>query len=95
MRILLKIPLFPVIVVLTIIVGIGRLLCLVSGIVLNSIAVIILLIVLATVALLGEPIWTGLKMAGLAWLISSFGLPLILMFLVELLGAAKDSLKAV
>jgi hypothetical protein len=95
MRILLKILLFPVIMALTIIVALGRLLCLASGAILNTIAFIILLIAIGTVALLQEPIWTGMKMAGLAWLISSFGLPLIVTFLVELVGVFKDSLKAI
>ncbi|MDL2234653.1 CD1845 family protein [Christensenellaceae bacterium OttesenSCG-928-L17] len=95
MRIIVKILLFPVILALSIIVALGRLLCLVSGAILNTIAFVILVIAFLTVVMLGEPIWTGLKMAGLAWLISSFGLPLIVTFLVELLGAAKDSIKAI
>ena len=95
MRILLKILLFPVTLALTIIVALGRLLCLASGVILNTIAVVILLIAVGTVVLLGEPIWTGLKIAALGWLISSFGLPIIATFLVELLGALNDSLKAV
>lgn len=95
MKILLKILLFPVRLALTIIVALGRILCLASGVVLNTIAVVILIIAALTVILLGEPIWTGLKMAALGWLISSFGLPLIATFLVELLGAFNDTLKAI
>lgn len=95
MRIILKILFFPITLALTIIVALGRLLCLISGAVLNLIAFVILIIAFLTVVMLGEPIWTGLKMAGLAWLISSFGFPLILTFLVELLGVFKDSLRAV
>ena len=37
----------------------------------------------------------GLRLMGLAWLISPFGLPLIAAFLVELLGVFNDSLKAI
>ena len=95
MRIILKILLFPVIVALTIIVAIGRFMCLASGVVLNIIAFIIFAIALCTVVMLREPIWTGVKLAGLAWLISSFGLPMLVTFFVELLGVLKDSLRAV
>lgn len=95
MRILLKILLFPVTLALTIIVALCRLLCIVSGTVLGIVAFVILLIGIGTVLLLGEPFMTGLKIAGLAWLISPFGLPLIATFLVELLGGFNDMLKAI
>lgn len=95
MRIILKILLFPITLALTIIVALGRLLCLISGAILNTIAFIILLIAIGTVVLLGQPLLTGLQIAVLGWLISSFGLPLIATFLVELLGVFKDNLRAI
>lgn len=95
MRIILKILLFPVTLVLSIIVGICRLLCIISGTVLGIAAFVILLIAVGTVVLLGEPLMTGLGIAGLAWLISPIGLPLIATFLVELVGGLNDTLKAI
>lgn len=95
MRILIKILLFPITLALTIVVAVCRLLCIVSGTVLCIVAFVILLIGIGTVVLLGEPFMTGLKIVGLAWLISPFGLPLAATFLVELLGGFNDMLKAI
>ena len=95
MKIILKILLFPVTLALTIIVAVCRLLCIVSVTVLGIVAFVILLIGIGTVVLLGEPFMTGLKIAGLAWLISPLGLPLVATFIVELLGGFKDMLKAI
>ena len=95
MRIILKILLFPVTLVLSIIVAICRLLCIISGTVLGIAAFAILLVAIGTVVLLGEPLMTGLGIAGLAWLISPIGLPLIATFLVELVGGLNDMLKAI
>jgi hypothetical protein len=94
-RIILKILLFPVTLVLSIIVAICRLLCIISGTVLGIVSFAILLVAIGTVVLLGEPLMTGLGIAGLAWLISPIGLPLIATFLVELVGGLNDTLKAI
>lgn len=95
MRVLLKILLFPITLALSIVVGVCRLACVLSGTVLTLLALVILAIAIGTVAIVGEPLITGLKIAGLAWLISPFGLPLISTFLVELLGGFNDMLKAI
>ena len=95
MRIILKILLFTVTLVLSIIVAICRLLCIISGTVLGIVSFAILLVAIGTVVLLGEPLMTGLGIAGLAWLISPIGLPLIASFLVELVGGLNDTLKAI
>ncbi len=95
MRILAKILLFPVTLALSIIVAVLRLLCLISGTVLGVLALVILLIAVGTVVLLGEPILTGLGIAGLAWLISPFGLPLVATFLVEAIGGFNTMLKGI
>ena len=95
MRIILKILLFPVTLVLSIIVAICRLLCIISGTVLGIVSFAILLVAIGTVVLLGEPLMTDLGIAGLAWLISPIGLPLIATFLVELVGGLNDTLKAI
>ena len=95
MRVLLKILLFPVTLALSMIVGVCRLACVLSGTVLTLLALVIFAIAIGTVAIVGEPLITGLKVAGLSWLISPFGLPLIATFLVELLGGFNDMLKAI
>ena len=95
MRVLLKILLFPETLALSMIVGVRRLACVLSGSVLTLLALVILAIAIGTVAIVGEPLITGLKIAGLAWLISPFGLPLIATFLVELLSGFNDMLKAI
>ena len=95
MRVLLKILLFPVTLALSVIVGVCRLLCLLSGTVLTLLAFVILAIAIGMVAIVGAPLMEGLKIAGLAWLISPFGLPLIATFLVEALSGFNDLLKAI
>lgn len=95
MKILLKILLFPVTLALSILVAVLRLACLVSGTILTILALVILAIAIGTVVLLGEPFMTGLGIAGLAWLISPFGLPLIATFLVEALGGLNSMLKSI
>lgn len=95
MRITLKILLFPITLVLTILVSFGRFLCLFSGALLNVVAFVIFCIAICTVILLGQPIWTGLKIAALGWLISSFGLPMLVSFLVELVDVFNDKLKSI
>lgn len=95
MRVLLKILLFPVTLALSVIVGVCRLLCLISGTVLTLLAFVILAIAIGMVAIVGAPLTDGLKIAGLAWLISPFGAPLIATFLVETLGGFNDLLKAI
>ena len=95
MRILLKVLLFPVILILTIIVGIARLICTISNGILGLISSIIFIIALCTVILLQEPIWTGLQIALVGWLISPWGLPLIVTFLGEVLGGVKDMLREI
>lgn len=95
MRLILKILLLPITLALSIIVALGRLLNHISGAVLNIIAFITLIVAFLTVVMLGEPIRTGLHLAGFAWLISSFGLPLIATFLIELLGVLKDKIRTI
>ena len=95
MRILLKILLFPVVLALTILVGIGRMICTISNGILGLISFFIYLLAVCTVVLLREPLWEGLQVAIIGWVISPWGLPLIATFAVELLGAAKDALREI
>ena len=65
-----------------------------STMVLEIVAFVCFAIALGTMVLL-QDFPEGLRLMGLAWLISPFGLPLIAAFLVELLGVFNDSLKAI
>lgn len=95
MRLLLKVLLFPVTLALSIVVGVCRLLCLISNTVLALLAFVILVIAIGTVAIVGEPLIEGLRIAGLAWLISPFGLPILAMLLIELVGGLNELLKRI
>lgn len=94
MKFLLKIILFPVTIMLTVFVGICRLLNQLSNMVFMLAALLILLIGLATI-LLAHDMSNGLILIAIAFLISPFGLPLIVTFLIEVLGLFKDMIKAI
>ena len=94
MKFLLKIILFPVTIILTVFVGICRLLNQLSNMVFMLAALLILLIGLATI-LLAHDMSNGLMLIAIAFLISPFGLPLIVTFLIEVLGLFKDMIKAI
>ena len=93
-RFLIKLFLFPITLALTILVAACRLLCQLSTMVLGIVAFVCFAIALGPMVLL-QDFPEGLRLMGLAWLISPFGLPLIAAFLVELLGVFNDSLKAI
>ena len=94
MKFLLKIILFPVTIILTVFVGICRLINQLSNMVFMLAALLILLIGLATI-LLAHDMSNGLILIAIAFLISPFGLPLIVTFLIEVLGLFKDMIKAI
>lgn len=94
MRLILKILLFPIIVLLTIFVAACRFLCAFSTMILGIIAFVIFAIALGTMVLLGE-FWEGVKIVVLAWLISPYGIPLFASFLVELVDGLNSRLKAI
>ena len=94
MRFIIKLFLFPITLTLTILVAACRLLCQLSTMLLSILAFVVFAIALGTMVLL-QDFPEGLRIMGLAWLISPFGLPLIAAFLVELLGLFNDSLKAI
>ena len=94
MRLILKILLFPIIVLLTIFVAACRFLCAFSTMILGIIAFVIFAIALGTMILLGE-FWEGVKIVVLAWLISPSGIPLFASFLVELVDGLNSRLKAI
>jgi hypothetical protein len=94
MRILLKIFLFPVILLLSILVAVCRFLCAFSSMILGILAFVIFAVALGTMVLLGE-FWEGVKIVVLAWLISPYGIPLFASFLVELVDGLNSKLKAI
>lgn len=94
MRLILKILLFPIIVLLTIFVAACRFLCAFSTMILGIIAFVIFAIALGTMILLGE-LWEGVKIVVPAWLISPYGIPLFASFLVELVDGLNSRLKAI
>ena len=94
MKFLLKIILFPVTIILTVFVGICRLLNQLSNMIFMLAAFLILLIGLATI-LLAHDMSNGLILIAIAVIFSPFGLPLIVTFLIEVLGLFKDMIKAI
>ena len=94
MRIILKVILFPVTLLLTILVAACRLLCQFSNIVFSILAMLVFLIALGTMVFLHDPS-EGIRILGLALLISPFGLPLVATFLVEVIGGFNDLLKEI
>lgn len=94
MHFYLKLLLFPITLILSILVLLGRMVCQLSTMVLSFLAFVVFVIGLGTMVLLQNPS-AGLRIMGLALLLCPLGLPLIAAFLVELLGAFTDSLKAV
>lgn len=94
MRFVLKLCLFPITLALSILVLAGRMLCQLSTMVLSLLAFVVFVIGLGTIVLLQNPS-EGVRILGLALLLSPLGLPLIAVFLVELLGVFNDSLRTV
>ena len=79
---------------LTVFVGICRLINQLSNMIFMLAAFLILLIGLATI-LLSHDMSNGLILIAIAFLVSPFGLPLIVTFLIEVLGLFKDMIKAI
>ncbi|MDD2246594.1 MAG: CD1845 family protein [Proteiniphilum sp.] len=82
MRLILKILLFPVILLLTIFVAVCQFLCTFSTMLLSIVAMLIFLIALGTMLILKE-VAEGFKIMALAYLISPYGIPLFASWLVE------------
>ncbi len=92
MRWIIKILLFPVTLALPILIGICRLLCSISTVILCLLAFTLLAFGIATMVLLQDTA-EGWRFLAIAWAISPIGLPLIATFLIELLGVCNDWLK--
>jgi hypothetical protein len=94
MKIVLKIILFPVTVLLSLFVGICRLINQISSMVFMLVAILLSVLALATIVFT-QDIHNGLILFAGAFLISPFGLPLIITFLIEVLGLFNDVIKEI
>lgn len=94
MRILIKILLFPVVVVLTIFVAICRFLCRFSMVLLFIVAFLLFVFALGTLFLLKD-IRGGIEMLVAAYLISPYGIPLFTSFLIEAVNALNGLIKSI
>jgi len=95
MRVILKILLFPLTLALTIAVALGRFFCLFSGALLNALAFAIFIIAVLSMLIAGAKFMEGLRMIIIAWLFSSFGLPLLASLAVEAVDMLNEKMKSI
>ena len=95
MRIFLKVQLFPLTLALTLLVLFLRFLCMASAVVLNLLSGFVLLVTLAALVVLQEPLRAVWQYFVLAWLLSPYGVPLFAALLVEGLDAVCGRLRAI
>lgn len=93
MRILVKILLFPIVLVLTLLVAFCRFFCLFSGMVLGIVA--FLLFLLGIVVLFAGRVDGFIGFLVLAWLVSPYGLPLAASWLTERVADFNHMLKSI
>ena len=93
MRILLKILLFPVVLVLWVLVTFCRFFCLFSGMVLSILAVLLFLIGLLVLFASRMDGFIGFMI--LAWLVSPYGLPIAAAWLTERVADFNRVLKSI
>lgn len=94
MRILAKILLFPVVVALTILVAVCRFICSFSGAVLMVLASLLFIAGLAVLVLLRDP-RSSVTAFVFAFLISPYGIPLFLNWLVDKLDDLNYAIKGI
>ena len=94
MRLFLKMILFPITLILTVLVGILRLFCHMSTMVLGSISFLFFILGLSVMILM-QDYRSGLQIIFFSFALGPFRLPFIVSFLVELIGLFNDSLKTV
>lgn len=93
MRILLKILLFPVVLVLSVLVAFCRFFCLFSGMVLSILAALLFLIGLLVLFAGRMDGFIGFMI--LAWLVSPYGLPMVAAWLTERVADFNRVLKSI
>ena len=94
MRILLKILLFPITLILTVLILFFDFICLFSTAVLSVLSFVMLMIALGTIFILRETS-EGIKYIVLAYLISPYGIPLFAAWLISKIEGLNDLLKSV
>ena len=94
MRILLKIFLFPITLILTVILLICEFICLFGTMLLSILALLLFTLALGIMIFLGET-QEGLKAMLLAYLISPYGIPLLAGELIGKLQAVNERLKSI
>ena len=94
MRILLKILLFPITLILTVLILFFDFICLFSTAVLSVLSFVMLMIALGTIFILRETS-EGIKAIVLAYLISPYGIPLFATWLISKIEGLNDLLKSV
>ena len=94
MRILLKILLFPITLVLSVIVLVCEFLCVFSTMLLSVLALLLFVLALAIMMLIGE-VGEGLKALLAAYLISPYGIPMFAAWLIGAVGGINERLKAI
>ena len=94
MRILLKILLFPITLVLSVVVLVCQFLCVFSSMLLSVLALLLFVLALAVIILLGE-VGEGLKALFAAYLISPYGIPTLASWLIGTVDGLNERLKAI
>lgn len=94
MRILLKIFLFPITLLLTVLLLICEFICLFGTAVLSILAFVVFVLALAVIIFLGET-QDGIKALVLAYLISPYGVPMLAAWLIVKIGQVNERLKAI
>ena len=94
MRILLKILLFPITLILSVIVLVCKFLCVFSSMLLSILAFILFVLALAIMMLLGE-VGEGLKGLLAAYLISPYGVPMLASWLIGTVDGLNERLKSI
>lgn len=94
LRLILKLILWPVTLALSLLISIGRFFTHFSSVLLSIVSGVLFLLGIAALILLGEPFSKVWQAFLLAWLLSPYGLPYFMGFLVELLDVANDAIKS-
>lgn len=94
MRILLKILLFPITLILTVLILFFDFICLLSTVVLSILSFVVFMIALGTIFILKETS-EGIKYIVLAYLISPYGIPLFAAWLIAKVEGLNDMLKSI
>lgn len=93
MRILLKILLFPITLILTVLILILDFICLFSTAVLSILSFVVFMIALGTIFILRETS-EGIKYIVLAYLISPYGIPMFAAWLIARIEGLNNLLKS-